>query len=196
MHNAPLWLMKATLPGRAMLWANVAFRPVIGFITPRQFGPITPHLSANEVGNLTLQILAVLAKFLEARRDDNGSGDAQAHRLANDIGNGIRRGADDYEVNLVREISEFRVCLDAENIRPLGIDGEHRTAERMAQQVPQDRASYAARALGGADNRYALGREYRIQRIAFGAINIRRRVELDLGRRALGSSHGSSPKNE
>ena len=29
------------LPGRAMAPAKVAFRPVIGFITPRQFGPMT-----------------------------------------------------------------------------------------------------------------------------------------------------------
>ena len=40
-QSAPLWLMKATFPGRAMVEAKVAFSPVIGFITPRQLGPIT-----------------------------------------------------------------------------------------------------------------------------------------------------------
>ena len=39
--NAPLWLMNATLPGRAIVCANVAFSPRTGFITPRQFGPIS-----------------------------------------------------------------------------------------------------------------------------------------------------------
>ena len=39
-HSAPLWLMNATLPGRAMSAANVAFSPFKGFITPRQFGPM------------------------------------------------------------------------------------------------------------------------------------------------------------
>jgi hypothetical protein len=39
--NAPLWLMNATLPGRAMPAAKLAFRADRGHITPRQFGPIT-----------------------------------------------------------------------------------------------------------------------------------------------------------
>ena len=38
-HSAPLWLMKATFPGRAMPEAKVALRPVRGLITPRQLGP-------------------------------------------------------------------------------------------------------------------------------------------------------------
>ncbi len=41
MQRAPLWLRKPTLPGRAIAPANVAFRPVSGFVTPRQFGPMT-----------------------------------------------------------------------------------------------------------------------------------------------------------
>src|SRR5579871_2764400 len=45
-HSAPLWLMKPTEPGRAMVVANVAFKPVSGHITPRQFGPITRILAA------------------------------------------------------------------------------------------------------------------------------------------------------
>ena len=40
-HSAPLWLMKPTLPGRAIAPANVALRPLQGAITPRQFGPIS-----------------------------------------------------------------------------------------------------------------------------------------------------------
>ncbi len=40
MRSAPLWLMNATLPGRAIEAANVALRPVSGFITPRQLGPM------------------------------------------------------------------------------------------------------------------------------------------------------------
>ena len=45
-HSAPLWLMKPTEPGRAMVVAKVAFRPVSGLITPRQLGPITRMLAA------------------------------------------------------------------------------------------------------------------------------------------------------
>src|ERR1039458_3017093 len=39
-QRAPLWLMKATFPGRATVWAKVALKPRTGFITPRQLGPI------------------------------------------------------------------------------------------------------------------------------------------------------------
>ena len=39
-HNAPDWLIKPTLPRRAMVVANVALRPDTGLITPRQFGPM------------------------------------------------------------------------------------------------------------------------------------------------------------
>ena len=41
MHSAPLWLMKPTEPGRAMVVAKVAFMPESGLMTPRQFGPMT-----------------------------------------------------------------------------------------------------------------------------------------------------------
>ena len=39
-HMAPLWLISATVPGRAMVCAKVAFSPVTGHITPKQFGPM------------------------------------------------------------------------------------------------------------------------------------------------------------
>ena len=38
-QSAPLWLMKPTVPGRAMPAANVALSLVPGTMTPRQFGP-------------------------------------------------------------------------------------------------------------------------------------------------------------
>src|ERR1044071_1986028 len=38
--RAPLWLMSATFPALAMPLAKVAFNPLRGFMTPRQFGPI------------------------------------------------------------------------------------------------------------------------------------------------------------
>jgi hypothetical protein len=39
--SAPLWLRNATLPLLAIPEAKVALSPETGFITPRQFGPIT-----------------------------------------------------------------------------------------------------------------------------------------------------------
>ena len=40
MPNAPLWLMNATFPDSPIFFAKVAFIPVEGIITPRQFGQI------------------------------------------------------------------------------------------------------------------------------------------------------------
>jgi hypothetical protein len=38
-RSAPLWLTNPTVPGEEIPAAKVAFRPVGGRITPRQFGP-------------------------------------------------------------------------------------------------------------------------------------------------------------
>src|ERR1035441_5239404 len=37
--KAPDWLKKATDPGRAMWVAKLAFNPMCGLMSPRQFGP-------------------------------------------------------------------------------------------------------------------------------------------------------------
>ena len=39
-QSAPLWLMNPMLPGNAKGFANVAFKPMCGSITPTQFGPM------------------------------------------------------------------------------------------------------------------------------------------------------------
>jgi hypothetical protein len=39
-HRAPLWLIKPTFPRFAISAANVAFNPLSGLMTPRQFGPM------------------------------------------------------------------------------------------------------------------------------------------------------------
>src|SRR4028119_2141218 len=69
--RAPLWLRSPTLPGLAMAPAKVALRPVTGFITPRQLGPMilirprrasarTRSSSSIPSGPLSLQPAAVL----------------------------------------------------------------------------------------------------------------------------------------
>ena len=42
--SAPDWLMNPTDPGRAIVVANVAFSPEMGFMTPRQLGPMMRKL--------------------------------------------------------------------------------------------------------------------------------------------------------
>ena len=75
-----------------MLCAKVAFSPLIGFITPRQLGPITSHLAADNVRDLTLQVFAVLAVLLEAGGDHDRCRDTKFTDSANQVRNGIGRG--------------------------------------------------------------------------------------------------------
>jgi hypothetical protein len=84
-HSAPLWLMKATLPGRATLRAKVAFSPRIGIHHAQAVGADEPHLAADDLRDLPLQLLAMLAKLLEAGRNDNRRRNADLHRLGNDV---------------------------------------------------------------------------------------------------------------
>ena len=62
-HRAPLWLMKATLPGRATLWAKVAFRPLHRIHHAQAVGTDQPHLAANGLRDLPLQFFAMLARL-------------------------------------------------------------------------------------------------------------------------------------
>ncbi len=47
--SAPLWLTNPTDPGTAMPAANVAFRPLAVFMTPRQLGPTTRMSAARAI---------------------------------------------------------------------------------------------------------------------------------------------------
>ena len=81
-HSAPLWLMKPTMPGRAMAVAKVAFRPESGLITPRQLGPMMRMLAALRLGQqLALQLGAFGADFLEAGGDDDGAAARRSRRI-------------------------------------------------------------------------------------------------------------------
>ena len=44
--SAPLWLRNATLPLCGIDFANVAFKPMVGFMNPMQFGPDQAQRSA------------------------------------------------------------------------------------------------------------------------------------------------------
>ena len=80
-QSAPLWLMKPTMPGRAMPLAKVALMPVSGLITPRQLGPMMRmRRGAGRGENFLLQLGAFRADLLEAGRDDDGALDAGLRR--------------------------------------------------------------------------------------------------------------------
>ena len=62
---------EADRPGAAMPAAKVAFRPPIGFITPRQLGPTTRIPSRAPRPGPPLELRALRADLLEPGRDDD-----------------------------------------------------------------------------------------------------------------------------
>ena len=166
-HRAPDWLMKATLPRRAMPAAKVALTPLMGFITPRQFGPDEAHVAAPGMGqHLALEFHSRRAGFLEAGRDDHRAGNPEVGRFADDARDNRRGRGDHDQVGLLRQGAELGIGLDAQHAGPRGVDRVDRPAEGRVHQVPQHGAADAADLLGGADHGHAPGREDAIQRLA------------------------------
>ena len=93
MHNAPLWLMKPTEPGRAMVVAKVALKP-----GKRAHNAQAIRADDADVGGLcffeelALQFRALRADFLEAGGDDDGAAHPVFAAFPNDAGNGGRGG--------------------------------------------------------------------------------------------------------
>jgi hypothetical protein len=125
-------------------------------------GADEPHLAADGLGNLPLQFFAVLAEFLKAGRDDNAGRNSQLDRFGDNLGYGVGGRDHHHQVHLVGQISQAGVSLDPEHIGALGIHRKNRAAEWAAQQVPQDRAAYAAGTFGSADHGNAFGKKQRI----------------------------------
>ena len=162
-HRAPLWLMKPTLPGRAMPAAKVALRPVSGLITPRQLGPMMRMLPRRASIRLAFQFQSGRADLLEAGRNDDGALDAFLGAFADDAGHAGGRRDDDGQVHLLGYVGDVLIGLDAEHAGPLGVDRENGAAEGAADQVPQNGAADAAGGLGGTDDGDGLGREEHIE---------------------------------
>ena len=153
-QSAPDWLMKATLPRRAMPAAKVALTPLMGFITPRQFGPTRRMLPRRAwASNCRSSFSARRPGFLEAGGNDDGAGNAEVGRFADDARDDRRGRGDDDEVGLLRQVGQLGISLDAEHAGPGGVDRVDRAAEGRVHQVPQHGAADAADLFGGADHR-------------------------------------------
>ena len=163
-HSAPLWLMKPTEPGRAMVVAKVAFRPESGLITPRQLGPTTRMLAGLRlVQQLALQRRALRPDFLEAGRNHDRAAHAVLAAFPDDSGNRGRRRHDHRQVHLLRDVRDGLVGLHAQHAGPLGVHGIDGAAERAGHQVPQHRSSDGVGVFGRADDGDGLGGEEYIQ---------------------------------
>ena len=191
-HSAPLWLMKATLPGFAIELAKVAFNPDTGFITPRQFGPsrrIRPWIVCKISASSSA---AVLARLLEARRENDARGHAHLHALRQQRRHALGRSAQDHQVGNLGQLLQAGVGAKPQNMGALGIHRVDDAAERVADQVPQHGAAHRAGALAGAHQGHAGRLEDGVQRMPVGPQNIIRGT--DIGNRGLANrTHRRSP---
>ena len=103
MQSAPLWLMKATLPGRAIGVGKGRIQAEDRVHHAQAVGTDDAHPAADGLHDLGFQFLAVLAGFLESGGDDDAGGNAEFDALAQQVGNAIGRSADDDEVRNFRQ---------------------------------------------------------------------------------------------
>ena len=164
-HRAPLWLMKPTLPGRAIADGEGGVDARDRAHDAEAVGADDAHRpAARFLENLPLQLGAGLAGLLETGRDDDRAFHAGVDALADDAGHGRRRRDDDGEIDGVGHRRDRRVRLDAEHARALRVDRKDRAAERVADQIPENRPADAARLLGRADDGDVARREDRVER--------------------------------
>lgn len=129
--------------------------------------PDEAHLALNDLRNLALKFFAMLAKLLEAGRDDDATRNAAFHRLVDEIGDGIGWRGDHYQVNFFGQFRNAGISLDSQHIGALRVHRIYGSSKRAAQQVPQNRPADAARTLGGADDGNAFGKKQGIKGMAF-----------------------------
>ena len=165
--------------------AKVAFRPVGGFMTPRQLGPtilILPRLASSRTWRSSSApsdpVSLKPAEMIRPRPPPPRTRGSPHRRCGGD---------DDREIHPGRHLGDRRVCLYAEYVGPVRVHGEDRPAERAAHEIPHDRAPHATRTLGRPDHSHRLGTEDGIQLLPFVTQNIVGRV------RALGPLHSRSP---
>ena len=92
-QRAPLWLMKPTLPGRAMAAAKVAFKFAAGHHDAEAVRPDDAHAGLGGFRqHLAFEFHAGRADFLEAGGDDDGALDARRAAILDDAGHAGRAG--------------------------------------------------------------------------------------------------------
>ena len=155
--------MKATVPGRAIAPASVAFSPVYGLMTPRQFGPmrrIVPPLPQH----VALERRSRFAHFPETGGDDHGALHAGAGAFADNVRHGGGRSRHQREIDFLRDIGDAGIGFDAEHARALGVHGEHGAAEGATGEIRDQRTANAARRLRRSDDGHIAWLEENVER--------------------------------
>ena len=98
--------MKPIFPGSASGFANVAFKPICGSITPNAIRPDDPHLP-RRVREFDFLARAQRSTFFESSRDNHRAFDLRSRTIADDSRNGRSRRRDDGKIDGIRHILEL-----------------------------------------------------------------------------------------
>jgi hypothetical protein len=130
--------------------------PEMGFMT-RAVGPMTrmpaPRLLDRRSSARPPRVLA------QTSRDDDRGGHGGLAALADDGRDRRGRRDDDGQVHLLRDGGHVGVALDAQDARPIGVDGIDGPAEGAGDEVGEDGAADAAGLLRSADESHGLPEE-------------------------------------
>ena len=129
-HKAPLWLMKATLPGLATVAAKVAFRPCTGFITPRQLGPmmrILPLMISMISRSSAMPGAPVSLKPAEMTMPPGMPSSTLSRSNSRD---GAGGSSDDHQVGNLGQLPHAWIGAHAKNVGALGVDWDRWRRQR------------------------------------------------------------------
>ena len=173
-HSAPLWLRKATFPGARHAVREGGVQPFDRIHHPQAIGPDHAHFSADDARRSALQSFAVLAVLLKAGGDDDGCRNAQARRFANHVGTRIGRRAYNHQIDLSGNSASLGYALMPRTLGRLELTGKTVPPNGLLSRFHSTERPTLPGTLGGANDGHAAGRENRVERMAFGAINVRR----------------------
>ena len=164
--EAPLWLMKPTLPGRAMSAAKVAFNLAAGTMTPRQLGP-TMRMPALRASSRTWRSSStpgapISLNPAEMMMTPLTPLTPQSLTMAGTVAGGVMMTANP----AWRGREDAGIGLDAQDGVTLGVDRVNDAGEAAFDQVFQDGAADAADGFGGSNDGDRLWRENGRQRAA------------------------------
>ena len=153
---------------------------------PRQLGPIKAHGTAPQLFlNLPFEGGALRATLPESSGNHNRGLHAGIHALSNDLRDRRRRGGNDRQIHMSRDVANARVRFEPQHFRMLRVDGIHFSLRLTVQQVLQNGVAHGARTTGRTDDCHRGWSEHGVQAVSPGlaALFIRRSShQTSLGR--------------
>ena len=173
--------------------AKVALRPLVGLMTPRQFGPtmrMPPRrASANTRASSSAPAGPVSRKPAEMI---SAAGNARVGALPDDLRHRRGRRHDDRQIDRPGNVADGRVGLEAEHGVAPWVDGMDGTAERRGDEIGQHRPPDAPGRLGRADDGDRARLEERIERVPTSSEDVVRETGVHLHGATCSGAAGSS----